>query len=57
MGVSREITATFFDLVYNAKNSMHIYLKKIFFLLFLFSLIEMHHILCIIIVRVRANLD
>lgn len=56
MGVSRAITATFFDLVYNAKNSMHIYLKKIF-LLFLFSLIEMHHILCIIIVRVRANLD
>lgn len=33
-----------------------IFIKKDFFL-FLFSLIEMHHILCIIIVRVRANLD
>lgn len=33
MGVSRAITATFFDLVYNAKNSMHIYLKKKIFII------------------------
>lgn len=37
MGVSRAITATFFDLVYNAKNSMHIYLKKKIFFYYSYS--------------------